>query len=134
MADLIKILGMCGLLLFGSIACSPADASPREVVIDIAHSHFTPSAIKVEGGTTVTFVIHNSDPIDHEFLIGDQKMQDIHEKGTEVHHGARPGEISVPALSTRTTTYTFARSGGSLFGCHLPGHYSYGMRGTISIR
>jgi uncharacterized cupredoxin-like copper-binding protein len=78
--------------------------------------------------------VHNSDPIDHEFLIGDEHMQQIHENGTEAHHGARPGEISVPALSTRTTTYTFTDPGTLFYGCHLPSHYAYGMKGVFQIR
>ena len=31
-------------------------------------------------------------------------------------------------------TYTFARAGGTLqFGCHLPGHWAYGMKGEIRV-
>jgi uncharacterized cupredoxin-like copper-binding protein len=78
-------------------------------------------------------VIHNRDPIDHEFIIGDEHVQLVHEEGTEAHHGARPGEISIPAGETRTTAYTFDEDGSLIFGCHLPGHYSYGMRGEITI-
>jgi len=40
----------------------------------------------------------------------------------------------VPAGTTRATTVTFGPSTGTmLFGCHLPGHYAYGMVGTIEI-
>jgi uncharacterized cupredoxin-like copper-binding protein len=88
----------------------------------------------VQAGVTYHFTVENLDPIDHEFLIGDERQQDIHEKGTEAHHGARPGEISIPALESRSTTFTFERSGTLIYGCHLPGHYRFGMRGTISIR
>jgi uncharacterized cupredoxin-like copper-binding protein len=31
------------------------------------------------------------------------------------------------------TTVTFPSQGSLLFGCHLPGHYAYGMRGVITI-
>jgi uncharacterized cupredoxin-like copper-binding protein len=32
------------------------------------------------------------------------------------------------------TTYTFPDTTGELiFGCHLPGHYDFGMRGTVSV-
>ena len=51
-----------------------------------------------------------------------------------LHDGSVPGQISVPAGTTRATTFTFgASSNNLLFGCHLPGHYAYGMRGSISI-
>jgi uncharacterized cupredoxin-like copper-binding protein len=89
----------------------------------------------VAPGETVRFVVTNTDPIDHEFLVGDAQMQRIHEKGTEAAHGARPGEISVPAGQTVETTFTFPDqlAPGWEFACHLPGHYDYGMHGPITL-
>ncbi|MEA2497958.1 MAG: Copper binding protein plastocyanin/azurin family [Actinomycetota bacterium] len=58
----------------------------------------------------------------------------MHEKGTEAHHGARPGEISIPAGQRRSTTFTFGDGGELIYGCHVPGHYAFGMRGIIDIR
>ena len=84
-------------------------------------------------GQKVRFVIHNGDPIDHEFIVGDERVQAIHEKGTEAHHGSRPGEVSIEALGEATTTYTFTQPGTLLIGCHLPNHYDYGMRGVVVI-
>jgi uncharacterized cupredoxin-like copper-binding protein len=126
-------IGLCLVALAG-IACAPAEAGTQVVVVDIEHSRFDPSTVTVEPWTTVRFVVHNHDPIAHEFLIGDEAVQDRHETGTEPEHGARPGELSIPAGETRITTYTFGRPGGLLVGCHLPKHYDYGMRGTITIR
>ncbi len=100
----------------------------------IEHSKFDPAAIEVEEGSVVTFVIHNDDPIAHEFILGDDAVQRIHEKGTEAHHGAKPGEVSIPAGETRTTTYTFTNGQDLEFACHLPGHYDYGMRGAVEVR
>ncbi len=117
-------------------ACTPATATSdvRKVHVRMHHSRFLPGAIEVEPGETVRFVVENTDPIDHEFLVGDARLQQIHEEGTEAHHPPRPGEMSVPALSTRITTYTFSADEAELiFGCHLPGHYDYGMRGEIEI-
>jgi len=109
-------------------------AGPLVVHIRIHFSRFEPGAIDVEPGQTVRFVVQNTDPIDHEFIVGDERVQAAHETGTEAHHEPRPGELSVPAGQTIVTTVTFpARAGELLFGCHLPGHYAYGMRGSISI-
>ena len=105
----------------------------RTIEIDIEHSSFHPATIRVEAGEKVRFVIHNNDPIDHEFLLGDEVMQQIHEEGTEAHHGARPGEISVAAFHEAETTFVFDEQGPLLFGCHLPRHYAYGMKGEIVI-
>lgn len=105
----------------------------RTIHITVEDSLFTPDTFDVQPGETVRFVVENTDFIDHEFLIGDEAVQRAHEEGTEAHHGAKPGEISLPAHSTRETTYTFPHAGYTLFGCHLPGHYDYGMRGLIVI-
>ena len=62
------------------------------------------------------------------------RVQLVHEEGTEAHHAPRQGEISVPAGTTRATTVVLDDRGPyTLFGCHLPGHYRYGMVGTISF-
>lgn len=122
------------LLLVGLTACGAAGASTSKVEIGINHSRFEPARVQVDAGDTVTFVIRNDDPIAHEFIVGDEEVQQVHEEGTEAHHGTRPGEISVGAGDTVTTTYTFDEPGKLIFGCHLPGHYAYGMRGTIQIQ
>ena len=123
-----------GLVAVLSVACSPAEAGLRVVTITIEHSRFDPALVTVEPGSTVRFVVHNRDPIAHEFLIGDEAAQLRHETGTEPEHGARAGELSIPAGETRITTYTFPLIGRLLIGCHLPSHYDYGMRGAVRIR
>jgi len=126
---------LAAVLLATAAACArPAAAREhdRTIVVTIHFSHFHPSHVEVSRGETVRFVIRNTDPIPHEFIVGPEAVQRIHEEGTEAFHPPRPGELSIPAGSSRTTVYTFGRR-GLLFGCHLPGHYAYGMRGSISV-
>jgi uncharacterized cupredoxin-like copper-binding protein len=124
-------------LLVGAAAATrgaAARATDGTVRVTIHYSKFDPAELAVEPGETVRFVIVNTDPVDHEFILGDAEVQRVHEEGTEAHHAPRPGEVAVPAGETVVTTYTFSRISGSLiFGCHLPGHYAFGMRGTISV-
>ncbi len=124
-------------LLVGAAAASrgaAARANAGAVRITIHYSSFAPDRLSVEPGETVRFVIRNTDPIDHEFILGDEHVQLVHEEGTEAHHPPRPGEVSVPSGQTVVTTYTFPETPGELiFGCHLPGHYDFGMRGTVAI-
>jgi uncharacterized cupredoxin-like copper-binding protein len=126
------------LLLLAGAAAPARGAPPRAnegtVRITIHYSTFEPADLAVEPGETVRFVIRNTDPIDHEFILGDNHVQLAHEEGTEAHHAPRPGEVSVPAGETVVTTYTFPEMPGELiFGCHLPGHYDFGMRGIVTI-
>jgi len=102
--------------------------------VEIHHSRFLPASLSLPEGQTVRFVVHNTDPIDHEFIVGDQATQDRHEHGVDDHHdGSVPGEISVPAGAVVTTTYHLGPPGELLYGCHLPGHWAYGMRGVIRV-
>jgi uncharacterized cupredoxin-like copper-binding protein len=123
------------LILAALAACSTGAAAEkkRTVVVTIHHSRFAPDKLEFEAGSTVRFVVRNTDPIAHELIIGDAAVQAVHEIGTGHHHGAIPGEISVPAGKERSTTYTFDEPGTLIFGCHLPGHYNFGMRGEITI-
>lgn len=111
-----------------------ARAEEDAIAVGIHHSRFAPARFTFEAGETVRFVIHNDDPIDHEFILGDKAVQERHEVGRDRHHhGEVPGEVSVPAGGTRSTTYTFTEPGTLIIGCHLPGHFDYGMRGTVVV-
>jgi uncharacterized cupredoxin-like copper-binding protein len=125
-------LGLTGVLVV-AWAMMALGAGRTAVEVGINHSRFEPEVLRLEAGQEVTFVITNDDPIDHEFILGDQAVQDRHELGTEAHHGAIPTEVSVPAGETVHTTVRFDRPGALILGCHLPGHYAYGMRATVVV-
>jgi uncharacterized cupredoxin-like copper-binding protein len=133
----VAVAAVALTLLVGAAAASrgaAARANAGTVHITIHYSSFAPGSLDVDPGETVRFVIRNTDPIDHEFILGDEHVQLVHEEGTEAHHAPRPGEVSVPAGETVVTTYTFPETPGKLiFGCHLPGHYDFGMHGTVTI-
>ena len=133
----MRALAATAILAFAACvlaACTQAAAAPsaRTVSITIHHSAFEPTELNVRPGETIRFVIRNTDPIDHEFLVGDLSVQDAHERGTEAYHPPRPGEVTVPAGQTVRTTFTFGVD-DLLFGCHIPGHWAYGMRGVVLV-
>jgi uncharacterized cupredoxin-like copper-binding protein len=133
----VAVAAVALTLLVGAAAASrgaAARANAGTVHITIHYSSFAPDSLDVDPGETVRFVIRNTDPIDHEFILGDEEVQLAHELGTEAHHAPRPGEVSVPAGETVVTTYNFPETPGELiFGCHLPGHYDFGMHGTVTF-
>lgn len=121
-------------LAVGTSACSRAEAAtPQVIEIRIHYSKFEPATISVPAGVPVTYVIRNDDPIDHEWLVGDAAFHARHRTGTEPVHGDRPDEVSLPPLSTRTTTLTLP-AGTYLSICHFPGHEEYGMVGVVTAR
>ena len=120
----------------GAGAGDPGGDGPTvTVTLTAHHSRFTPSAVTVPAGSTVRFVVRNLDPIDHELIVGDAEVHRHHEAGRDAHHhGDVPGEISVPAGETASTTWTAPPiAGDTAFACHLPGHLGYGMAGVVRV-
>jgi uncharacterized cupredoxin-like copper-binding protein len=110
-----------------------AGAGERTVQIDIRYSHFEPSAVRVPAGVPIRFVLVNHDPIDHEWIVGDEAVHAAHRTGTEATHGARPTEQTIDAGRDVFTVVTFDHPGQLTFICHLPGHEAYGMVGTLTV-
>ena len=129
--------GTAALVTVWSPGSRAGDRGARTVVVTMHHSRFEPSVVQVEPGQRVRFVLRNTDPIDHEFILGGPAVQRRHEQGRERHHhGDVPGERSVAAGQEATTTYAFPSTPTSQtleFACHLPGHYAYGMHGTARV-
>lgn len=132
---LVAVGALAALTLFvAAAAASELGSGPVTVEVRIHHSRYLPSTLTVPTGRPIRFVFVNEDPIEHEWIVGDATIHEVHRTGTEAHHGARPTEISIPALGTMTTTVSFPTAGSQQYICHLPGHEAYGMVGTLTIR
>lgn len=128
---------LAGALLAGGTTFALSSGGGEEgmptITLTARLSKFNPDRIAVERGTTVRFVVRNEDPIGHEIIIGGPEVHQRHEKGTEAYHPPIPGEASVAAYEEVETTFTFDEPGVVQFGCHLPGHWTYGMHGEIEV-
>jgi uncharacterized cupredoxin-like copper-binding protein len=127
---LVAALAVVGL---AAVGWSAATARSTSAEIAVHFSHFGPDALTVRAGEAVTFVLRNQDPIDHEWIVGDEATHERHRTGTEPVHDQRPTEITLPALETRSTTVTFTTPGRYRYICHLPGHEAYGMVGVVTV-
>jgi uncharacterized cupredoxin-like copper-binding protein len=128
----IRRLAVASLLL-AVAATAGCSAWAETVTITIHYSAFDPTELTVPRGVPVTFVLVNEDPIDHEWLIGDEAFHEKHRTGTHASHGAVPNEVSIPALETVTPTITFDQAGKLAYICHLPAHEAYGMVGWLTV-
>ena len=126
--------GLAGLAVVAvGIGRGVAETSVRTVEIEIHYSHFMPAVLTVPAGVPIRFVVVNTDPIDHEWIVGDAAVHEQHRNGTEARHGERPTEQSIGAGQTVETEVTFASPGTLTYVCHLPGHEAYGMVGTLVV-
>jgi P-type Cu+ transporter len=149
-AALALAVGASALILTGrgtaaGMAMPPAGAGPakppdRTIAITATDGlRFVPGTITVRSGETVAFVVTNTGRLPHEFVIGTAAVQDRHERemasGMHMTMGDEAAfSLDVPAGRTGTLVYTFRTPGALLYGCHVPGHYPGGMRGTITVK
>lgn len=126
-------IGRVVAILVVGVAAAACVPESRTVTITIHYSRFDPAEVRAPRGVPVTFVLVNEDPIDHEWLIGDEEFHEAHRTGTHATHGDEPTEVTVPALETAETTITFGEAGRHAYICHLPGHEAYGMVGVLLV-
>ena len=102
-------------------------AAPRVVRVIAGPGYtFSPSAISVARGETVTFEVTSMGGLVHEFMVGPADAVVTHTEGL-------PEASDIGMMETKSVTYTFDGSGPYAFACHEPGHYEGGMRGTITV-
>ncbi len=126
----LLLVAAAALALCASGCAAPVDAKET---INIRFSRFEPETITVPAGEPVTFTLVNDDPIEHEWIVGTAETHERHRTGTEPFHAEIPTEVTIPALTTRTTFVMFNTAGEYEFICHLPGHEAYGMKGTVVV-
>jgi magnesium-transporting ATPase (P-type) len=116
-------------------SASSASAT-RTIQVDTTDAlRFAPPSLTVGAGETIAFEIRNSGAVPHEFFVGTTDEQIAHERemasGMPMHDD--PSGVDVPAGQTVRLIYTFDEPGTLEYGCHVPGHYAAGMRGTITV-
>lgn len=119
----------------------PMEATDASRVVEIAANDdftFDPASVTITAGETVTFQVTNTGVIPHDFVLGDAHMQDEHEaemaemSGDMTMHD-EPNAFVLEPGETKEMTWHITEGGEVLFGCHQPGHYQAGMKGTVTI-
>ncbi len=121
----------------------PGDLKARNIrTIEVAMTdqmRFKPALINVAKGQTVKFVVKNSGEIKHEFVLGTAdeltKHAAVMEKFPEMEHDD-PNAVSVEPGKSAELVWRFTKAGTWEIGfaCLIPGHFSGGMKGKISVR
>ena len=134
----------------GTITVLPADMTsgtleaPRDIAIAMTDDlRYDPELVVVSEGETIRFLLHNPTAAAHDFLIGDLDAQEEHhaqmamgmghmDEEAEIEGGLPHAVTLQPGESTEVVA-TFDEAGELLIGCHVPGHWEAGMRGTITV-
>ncbi len=133
-------VGACGD--DGGAIGQAADASKATRTIEIKQldtRKFDPARIDVKKGETVTIRVTNTATSLHEFFLGDEKAQEDHKKemaamgDAEMKMSDTQSRLFMEPGESKSITWTFTDAGEIPFGCHMPGHYDGGMRGTFNV-
>ena len=114
-----------------------AKSVKQEITLAMNDSmRFTPSAITVQQGETIRFVVKNEGKQMHEVVIGTKKDLDEHAalmvKFPNMEHD-EPYMAHVAAGKSHNLIWTFNRAGTFDFACLIAGHYQAGMAGKITV-
>ncbi|GAC1663135.1 MAG: hypothetical protein NVS9B8_01640 [Candidatus Limnocylindrales bacterium] len=128
-----------------------SSVSPREVNIVLKDWIILPDPVDVVPGETVLLHVVNGGLEVHEVVIGDGPVQDAWEAAELAAADPPPGptplvsvapnlagiRVVVPSGQRVDLSWTVPLDRGALasllLGCHIPGHWSRGMRGAIRI-
>ncbi len=103
------------------------------------NSIIEPALIPVKPSETVTLSIRNTGTRIHEFFLGDEDAQDAREErmndmgATPASRADRPNSVTVDPGATEEITWSFPKTGSVTYGCHQPGEYAKGMKGSVKV-
>ncbi len=116
-----------------------AQATRTVEVRALEDRRFEPAEMTVKPGETVTIRVTNTASSLHEFYLGSEQQHEDHEEemaamgDAEMKMSDEANRIFMEAGETKQITWTFPEEGSVIYGCHMPGHFAAGMRGTVRI-
>lgn len=158
----VGLVGLVSLVV-GAAACDAGAApptppivagsssAPREVNVVLKDWLFLPDPVDVVPGETILLHVVNGGLEIHELVIGDQLVQDAWEAAEGAAADPPPGptplvsvapgsagiRLVVPSGQRSDIAWTVPADPAAvtrlLFGCHIPGHWARGMRGSIRL-
>lgn len=120
----------------------PADASEAARTIEVKVDDelaFDPAEFDVAAGEVVTFRITNTGAAEHEFVLGDEQAQqrmseEMNGGDDHAHSGDMSNAVTIHGGEEAELTWRFPDAPTTvLIGCHVPGHYEAGMRGSVTV-
>jgi uncharacterized cupredoxin-like copper-binding protein len=114
-----------------------ASAVTRTIEITMLDTmRFMPDQITVKQGETVRLTVKNTGKLMHELVIGTKQELDIHAEMMKKHPNMEHDEPYMAHVSPGKSAdliWNFNRAEQFDFACLLPGHYSAGMVGKITV-
>jgi uncharacterized cupredoxin-like copper-binding protein len=128
-----------------------SSAAPRELNIIMKDWQFLPDPVDVVPGETLLLHVVNGGLEIHEAVIGDPAVQDAWEAAEAGAANAPPGPTPIVTVAPDDAAIRIVVASGQrvdlvwvvpadaatvgrlVLGCHIPGHWAKGMRGSIRV-
>lgn len=136
------VMAGCGKSSSDAGESAPASDAKRTVEVTITGAkRYQPASITVAPGEVVTFKVTNASSELHEFMVGDSKAHDDHEKEMagmsmgSMKMADKPDYVDLDPGQTKQLTWKFPDKEGAtvIYGSHVPGDYTGGLKGTITV-
>ena len=98
---------------------------------------FAPERIDVKRGEQVRFVLKNVGTEPHEFLLDTPARNAKHKAAMAKHPDMEhddPNGRRLAAGKTESILWRFTKRGTFEYACLIPGHYEFGMYGTVVVK
>jgi uncharacterized cupredoxin-like copper-binding protein len=111
---------------------------PVEVTVGMTEFAFDPATITVDTGAEVTVTAENQGSVEHDFVVLDQGREivaetDLPEDLEEVRNEWAVVSLHTDPGAAETGTFTAPATGDYQIICLVPGHFSAGMEGTLTV-
>ncbi|MDQ2826183.1 MAG: cupredoxin domain-containing protein [Actinomycetota bacterium] len=135
-------VGACGSSSSGYGTSADAAQAKRTVEVTITQAkQYQPASITVAPGEVITFKVTNASTELHEFMLGDAKVQDKHDKDMaamgmgSMKVADQPNLVDLDPGQTKQLTWKFPDKKGAtvIYGSHSPGEYAAGMKGMVTV-
>ena len=141
--------------LFVSAQWAGGAPKKQEVAIQLTEFAFKPNKITLTKGVPVELKLANKGSVTHEFMVyappkAGMSMEDLEKWAEERSYfkdlevtvegggievvGEGIFEVEIEAGKTAEIKFTPTKAGTFEIGCHLPGHYEAGMKGTMVVK
>jgi uncharacterized cupredoxin-like copper-binding protein len=114
---------------------APAPVTGRRTTVSMVDLAFKPDAMSAKAGK-LRVTAKNDGKLDHELvLIRTKKAPDaLPTKGSKASEAGSVGEIP-DQKPGKSASHTFKlKPGAYVYICNLPGHYTAGMRGALTVK
>ncbi len=131
-------LGLVLVLLLS--ACGGPAQSTTEITVEATDFAYSPLSITVPAGQPVTLTLKNAGNIEHDFVVENIKLTDVHASNSEPaeHHqmGDAPEydlHFFAKAGETASLQFTAMEPGTYEIFCSIEGHKEAGMIGKLIV-